>query len=66
MEIIYPQSPVFYVALASGIILIFSLLFFFFLKRKKGRLKSSLDMSLFSIQLPKYEDRAKKKKTLKQ
>jgi len=65
MEIIYPQSPVFYVALASGIILIFLLLFFFFLKRKKGRLKSSLDMSLFSIQLPKYERQGEEKKDIK-
>ena len=55
MEIIYPQNPVFYVALGSVIILFLLILISFFSSKKKKNLKSSLDMALFSIRLPKYE-----------
>lgn len=65
MEIIYPQNPVFYLALGSAVILVFLLLFFFFSKRRKNRLESSLDVSLFSIQLPKYEKYGEEKKDIK-
>ncbi|MFA5086756.1 MAG: type IV secretion system DNA-binding domain-containing protein [Candidatus Paceibacterota bacterium] len=61
MEIIFPQNPIFYVALGSGIVLFFVLILSFFIGKKKNNLKSSLDMSLFSIKLPKYEKEGNEK-----
>jgi hypothetical protein len=65
MDIIYPQKPLFYIALGSAALLVFLLLFSFFSNKKKSNLKSSLDMSLFLIKLPKYEKQENEKTDIK-
>ena len=65
MDIIYPQNPLFYIAVGSAAILVFLLLFSFFSSKKKSNLRSSLDMSLFLIKLPKYEKAENEKADIK-
>ncbi|HPC30642.1 MAG TPA: type IV secretion system DNA-binding domain-containing protein [Candidatus Pacearchaeota archaeon] len=55
MEIFYPSNPIFYITLGLIVGLFFLLLFSFFSSRKKNFIKTSLNMVLFLIKLPKTE-----------
>jgi len=55
MEIIYPESPMFYISVGLGILIFILIIASFFIGKKKDRLKTSLDMSLFLIKIPRYE-----------
>ncbi|MFA5013133.1 MAG: DUF87 domain-containing protein [Candidatus Paceibacterota bacterium] len=63
MEFVYPKSPMFYIALISGTLLLIVIIIGFFSKRRSARVRASLDMTLFSIKLPKYETKAESDKT---
>lgn len=55
MQIIYPESPMFYISVGLGILIFILIIISFFIGKKKNRLTTSLDMSLFLIKIPRHE-----------